>query len=47
MKLDRLSYLKGAKVPGRNIRSPDYNQVLDETANVYTRSLLGGITLNR
>ena len=31
-KLDMLSYLKGAKVPGRNIRNPAYNRVFDETA---------------
>ncbi len=32
MKLDMLSYQKGVKVPGRNIRNPDYNRVFDETA---------------
>ena len=32
MKLDMLSYLKGVKVPGRNIRNPAYNQVFDKTA---------------
>ena len=32
MKLDMLSYLKDVKVPGRNIRNPDYNRVFDETA---------------
>jgi hypothetical protein len=32
MKLDMLSYLKGVKVPGRNVRNPDYNRVFDETA---------------
>ncbi len=46
-KLDMLSYLKGVKVPGRNIRNPAYNRVFDETANVYMRSLQGGVALNR
>jgi hypothetical protein len=32
MKLDMLSYQKGVKVPGRNIRNPDYNRVFNETA---------------
>ena len=32
MKLEMLSYQKGVKVPGRNIRNPDYNRVFDESA---------------
>jgi hypothetical protein len=32
MKLDMFSYQKGVKVPGRNIKNPDYNRVFDETA---------------
>ena len=32
MKLDMHSFLKGVKVPGRNIQNPDYNRVFDETA---------------
>jgi len=30
--LEMLSYQKGIKAPGRNIRNPDYNQFFDETA---------------
>jgi hypothetical protein len=34
--LEMLSYQKGVKMPDRNIRNPDYNQVFDETArNIY------------
>jgi hypothetical protein len=40
MKLDMLSYLKGVKVPGRNIQDPEYNQIFDETA----RRIYGFIT---
>ena len=32
MTLDMLSYQKGVKVPGRNIKNPDYNRIFDETA---------------
>jgi hypothetical protein len=32
MKLDMLSYQKGVKVRGRNIRNPDYNEVFEKTA---------------
>jgi hypothetical protein len=32
MKLDMLSYQKGVKVPGRNIKNPDYNRIFDEAA---------------
>jgi len=32
MKLDMLGYQKGVKVPGRNIKNPDYNRVFDKMA---------------
>jgi len=32
MKLDMFSYLKGVKVPSRNIRNSDYIRVFDATA---------------
>jgi len=41
MKLDMLSYLKGVKVPGRNIRNPDYSRVFDETAKRIYEDITG------
>jgi hypothetical protein len=41
MKLDMLSYLKGVKVPGRNIRNPDYYRVFDETAKRVYKVITG------
>jgi hypothetical protein len=41
MKLDMLSYLKGVKVLGRNIRNPDYHQVFDETAKRIYKVITG------
>jgi hypothetical protein len=38
--LEMLSYQKGVKMPGRNIRNPDYNQIFDKTA----RQIYGVIT---
>ena len=47
MKLDMLSYLKGVKVPGRNIRNPDYNRIFDETARQIYEVITGRGVLNR
>jgi len=41
MKLDMLSYLKGVKVPGRNIQHTDYNRVFDETAKLIYEVITG------
>jgi len=43
MKLDMLSYLKGVKVPGRNIRNPAYNRHFDETAKSIYEVITGRI----
>jgi hypothetical protein len=41
MKLDMLSYLKGVKVPSRNIQNPDYNRVFYETARRIYKAVTG------
>ena len=41
MKLDMLSYLKDVKVPGRNIRDPDYHRVFDETVRRIYEAVTG------
>jgi hypothetical protein len=46
MKLDMLSYLKGVKVPGRNIRNPDYNEVFEKTAKRIYEAVTGRACLN-
>ena len=41
MTLEMLSYQKGVKVPGRNIKNPDYNRVFDETARWIYKAVTG------
>jgi hypothetical protein len=41
MKLDMLSYLNDLKVPGRNIRNPDYSQIFDKTARRIYEVIVG------
>jgi len=41
MTLDMLSYQKGVKVPGRNIRNPDYNRAFDEAARRIYETITG------
>ncbi len=39
--LEMLSYQKGVKMPGRNIRNPEYNKVFDETARQIYEAITG------
>jgi len=41
MNLEMLSYQRGVKMPGRNIRNPDYNQVFDEMARQIYEAVTG------
>jgi len=41
MTMDMLSYQKGVKMPGRNIKNPDYNRVFDETARRIYEAITG------
>lgn len=43
MTLEMLSYQKGVKVPGRNIKNPNYNRVFDETARRIYEAITGRV----
>ena len=43
MTLDMISFQKGVKVPGRNIKNPEYNRIFDETARRIYNAVTGRV----